>query len=163
MGTVLSPSLYFSYGQFLVYDESVDLPGCDWTEEHSAQGFARRESVVNFSTLLEFGESDVTVYRGTYVPRKEYERVVAVPFHVVTGVIVVEGVEEAMIDRRILLPPGHYRLTAAQYVIGDEEEVIELYFEPRAYPLERSEILLADEALAPPTPLVETAGIAGNA
>jgi hypothetical protein len=57
----LSPRLYFSYSQFMVFDESVRLPGCEWTDEHSAQGFARWESTVNFSTLLEFGEADVVV------------------------------------------------------------------------------------------------------
>ena len=34
----LQPRLYFSYGQFLVYDKSVAAPGCVWTE---AKGSAR--------------------------------------------------------------------------------------------------------------------------
>jgi len=45
---------------------------------------------------------------------------------------------------------------------GDEEEVIDLFFELLAKPLEQSSILLADEALNPPSPLIETAGIAGE-
>jgi hypothetical protein len=72
----LSSRFHFSYSQFLVYDASVRLPGCDWTDEHSAQGFARRESTVNFSTLLEFGLADVAVIHGAYRPTEEYERVI---------------------------------------------------------------------------------------
>jgi hypothetical protein len=33
---VLSPRLYFSYSQFMIYDETVKLPGCAWTAKHSA-------------------------------------------------------------------------------------------------------------------------------
>ena len=73
--TALSPRLYFSYSQFMVYDQSVQLPGCDWAEEHTAQGFARRESVVNFNTPLEFGYADVSVSHEAYQPQQEYQRV----------------------------------------------------------------------------------------
>jgi Competence protein J (ComJ) len=80
--TALSPRLYFSYSQFMVYDGSVQLPGCEWTEEHTAQGFARRKSVANFNTLLEFGDADVAVKREAYQPQQEYQRVIVVPFRV---------------------------------------------------------------------------------
>jgi hypothetical protein len=161
--TTLSPRLYFSYSQFMIYDQSVQLPGCDWTEEHTAQGFARRESVVNFNTPLEFGYADVAISRKGYQPQQEYQRVIAVPFRVTSGKVVVEGPEETTVERSINLPPGHYRLVAAQYVTGDDEEVIHLYFEPLSKALERSAILVADEALSPPTPLIETAKVAGEA
>ena len=157
----LLPKLYFSYSQFMVYDQSIQLPGCNWTEEHTAQGFARRESVVNFSTLREFGYANVAVSRDAYHPQREYQRVIGVPFLVTSGKVVVDGPEETTIERSFPLPPGHYRLIAAQCAIGDEEEVIDLYFEPLTKALERSIILVADEELRPPTPLIETAEIAG--
>jgi hypothetical protein len=162
--TDLSPRLYFSYNQFMVYDQNVQLPGCAWTEEHSAQGFARRESSVCFNTLLEFGYADVAVCRSAYQSKGEYERVIAVPFAVVSGNVVVEGPDEteAGNGRSVQLPLGNYRLVAAQRMTGDEEEVIDLFFELLAKPLEQSSILLADEALNPPSPLIETAGIAGE-
>lgn len=160
--TALSPRLYFSYSQFMVYDQSVQLPGCAWTDEHSAQGFARRESTVNFNTLLEFGYADVTVRRSAYQPSAEHDRVIAVPFRVASGEVLVEGPEEMDVERAFTLPPGNYRLVAAQRVTGDEEEVIDLFFEPLAELLERSAILLADDALNPPTPLLETAAVAGE-
>jgi len=167
---VLSPRLYFSYSSFLVFDGGVKLPGCDWTPEHSAQGFARRESTVNFNTLLEFGFADVAVIHGAYRPREEYERVIEVPFRVTSGKVIVGGPEETEDKRMIELPPGDYRLTAAQRVTaekgegeeGQGEEAIDVYFELLPQPLERSSVLVADEALSVPDRLLETAGVAGE-
>ena len=159
----LSPRLYFSYSQVMVYDQSVQLPGCDWTEVHTAQGFARRGSVVNFNTPLEFGYADAEVRREGYQPQREYQRVIAVPFRVTSGKVVVEGPEETTVERSISLPPGHYRLVAAQYVTADDEEVIDVYVDLLTKALEQSAVLVADEALSPPTPLIETAKMAGEA
>jgi hypothetical protein len=160
--TSLSPRLYFSYSQFLVYDQSVPLPGCAWTDRHTAQGFARRESTVNFSTPLEFGHAVVIVHHGPYRPDVAYDRVIEVPFRVKSGKILVEGPDEVDIERSFLLPPGDYRLVAAQRVTGDEEEAIDLFIEDLAKPLDRSAVLVADETLNPPASLLETAGIAGQ-
>jgi hypothetical protein len=160
----LSPRLYFSYSQFDVYDQNIRLGGCAWTDEHTAQGFARRESIVNFGTLLEFGYADVVVRRSSYEPRDDYERVIAVPILITSGRVIVHGPEETETgrERNFALPPGHYRLVAAQRVTGDDEEAIDLFFEPVTQPLEQSEVLVADDALDPPTPLIETAAIAGE-
>src|SRR5579864_7712421 len=92
--TALLPRLYFSYSQFMVYDKSVRFPGCAWTDTHSAQGFARRGSTVNFNTPLEFGHADVTVNHATYQPHEEYVRVISVPFLVTSGRVIVDGPEE---------------------------------------------------------------------
>ena len=128
MKTALSPKLYFSYSQMMVYDQDVQLPGCAWSEEHSAQGFARRESAVNFRTLLEFGYADVAFSRTTYELQPEYERVIAVPFTVTSGKVIVEGPEEIGTERSLILSAGSYRLVAAQWVTGDDEEAIDLFF-----------------------------------
>lgn len=161
----LLPRLYFSYSQFAVYDQIMPLAGCEWTDENSAQGFARRESAVNFSTLLEFGYADVVVSRSSCELRDEYERVIAVPFLVTSGRIIVEGPEETETgrERNFALPPGNYRLVVAQRITGDDGEAIDLFFEPLEKPLERSSVLVADDALTPPTPLLESAGAAGEA
>jgi hypothetical protein len=154
------PKMYFSYHQFMVFDADVRLPGCAWTPEHSAQGFARRESVVNFNTLLEFGEADVVVGE-VYQPRDDYARVIAVPFLVMSGRVIIEGPEETTRERHIDVRPGFYRLVAAQRLIGEEQQQIDLFFEPRDQPVEHSTILIADDELTPPPLLLETAGIAG--
>lgn len=146
----------------MVYDQSVRLPGCAWTDQHTAQGFARRESTVNFNTPVEFGYADVTVSRSSCEPREENDRVIAVPFRVASGKVVVEGPEETTPERSFELPPGDYRLVAAQRVIADDEESIELFFEPLAKPLQHSVVLVADEGLNPPVSLLETAGVAGE-
>jgi hypothetical protein len=159
---VLSPRLYFSYSQFMVYDQSVRLPGCEWTDRQSAQGFARRVSTVNFNTLLEFGYADVTISPGPFEPSEGYQRVIAVPFLVTSGKVVVDGPEETSVQRNFALPPGNYRLVAAQRVITEEKEAIDLFFEPLTEPLERSSILVADKALTPLTHLIENARIAGE-
>jgi hypothetical protein len=156
-------TLYFSYKQFIVYDERVRLPGCDWTDKHSAQGFARRESIVSFGTLLEFGYAETAIIRGGYQSQRKYERVIAVPFLVTSGKVIVCGPEELNDERkRFDLATGSYRLVAAQHVTGDEEEAIDLFFEPLAEPLEQSAILVADDGLNPPASLLETAGVAGE-
>jgi|ERR1039458_2679254 hypothetical protein len=156
----LQPDMHFSYSQFFVYDKSVVTPGCEWTKAHSDQGFARRDSSVAVGTLLEYGTAKVVVVMCPYKPQEEYERVIAVPFLVCSGKVVVDGPEEADIGRTFALPSGNYRLVAAQQKLGDKEEVIHLFCESVMKPLEQSEVILADEALSPPTPLIETARVA---
>lgn len=156
------PRLYFSYSQFMVYDQSEQLPGCDWTEEHTSQGFARRETTVCFGTPLEFGNADVVVTVGAYRPEAQHERVITVPFRSLSGKVTVEGPEEMDVDRAFDLPCGDYKLTAAQMILSDDEERIDLFFELVAPPLERSAIVIADEILNPPAVLLETARIAGE-
>src|SRR5213596_1432845 len=108
----LKPDLYFSYSQFFVYDESIQMPACDWTKAHSDQGFARREATVAFGTLLEFGRAKVVVVIGPYQPCEEFERVIAVPFAVVSEKVIVDGPEETETGRQrnLTLPAGNYRL-----------------------------------------------------
>lgn len=86
------------------------------------------------------------------------------PFAVASGKIIVDGPEETETgrERNFTLAPGNYRLFAAQRVTGDETEAIDLFFESVSVPLERSAILVADDALNPPTPLLETADVAGE-
>lgn len=152
--------LYFSYGQFLVYDESVSLPGCDWTPGHTDQGFARRESTVCFRTLLEFGNALVRVYLGSYIQSEGDERVIAVPFDSPTGKVLIEGPDDAPGSHSVLLEPSPYQLFASQRATGEERELISIYFRKLDEPLSHSEILVADEELNPPEQLLEDAEVA---
>jgi hypothetical protein len=151
--------LYFSYSQFFVYDQSVKVPECDWTARHFNQGFARRESSVSFGTLLEFGRAELSVRLGAFKESRDYQRVIAVPFLVTSGRIVVGGPEEFDNDRSFALKQGHYCLVAAQHVTGDDNEDIRLFLELRDSPLAHSEIIIADETLNPMMPLLETADV----
>jgi Competence protein J (ComJ) len=155
--TSLKPDLYFSYSQFYVHDASVLSRRLDWTKAHSNQGFARREKAVAFGALLEFGMAKIRVAIHPYEPREEYERVIAVPFKVTSGKIIVGSPNEthSARDRNFALPPGNYRLVAAQRVTGDDQAAIDLFFEPLAKPPKRSAILVADAGLHPPARLIE--------
>lgn len=154
--------IYFSYSQFLVSDETVELRGLAWTETHSRQGFARRPSTVSIGTILEFGTGFVSVYFGPYIGHELYERVISVPFFSPTSRVVVEGPEEypVPVDRILTLQPGYYRLFAAQQVLDDDEELIDLYFQQLDKPANSSEILVAGDDLDPPESLLEEAEIA---
>jgi hypothetical protein len=151
----ISTSIYFSYGQFQVFDRVVKRPGCEWTEQHHRQGFARRPYNVSFTTLVEYGDARVQVSIGPYRGSSSHERVIEVPFEVASGEVVVSGPEEAVRWTTMVVPPGHYRLIAAQEAVGEEEEVISLFFEGLLQPLGHSRIVVADAGLAPVLPLLE--------
>jgi Competence protein J (ComJ) len=152
------PDLYFSYAQFLVYDQEFDTPGLRWSKNHYRQGFARRDSIASFRTFLEYGKAQVSIILGAYIPNN-YSRVIAIPFQIVSGFVVVEGPEE-FDSRKTGINIGYYRLIAAQSPVEGQEDVDErivLFFEARNSPPEPSEILIADDDLDPSEPLLETA------
>ena len=157
---LLLSTMCFSYGQFLVFDHSVALPGCAWTEVHFRQGFARRERNVCFGTLLEFGHAELAVYLGPCESQDDYERVVEVPIEVSSGQVGIQGPEEVGSQRFVELKKGHYRLVAAQVVTDEEQEAIAIFFELLAKPITCSQVLVADDALDPPATLIESVEIA---
>lgn len=152
----MSPSLEFSYSQFFVYDAGLKNPACEWTEVHSRQGFARRDGVVAIGTLLEFGKAEVALNFGTPSPQS-FERVVSVPLEIKSGAIAVDGPEEIAGTRELKVENGHYRATVAQKRTDDTHEEVRIWLEKVDVPLRRSELLVVDDALDPPTDLVETA------
>jgi hypothetical protein len=163
MGRLFSEfKIYFSYNQFMVYDLSISLPGCMWTESHANQGFARRSSTVNFGTILDFGDATVKIFIGDYVKDNFHERVISVPFYSPTGEILVEGPEEhpSNLGLKVSTEPGYYKLTSAQKIVNEVQEEIELFFKKLEKPTATSEVLLADDALNPPKELLEEAEIA---
>ena len=150
--------IYISHSEFFIYDADVKYPRCKWAEGHVRQGFARRDSEIAVGALIEYGYAEVVVVYQPYSFRVEYERVITVPFRVTSGVVLIEGPEDES-DRRIDCPVGDYRLTVAQFSLDEEAEVIHLFFEPVASPIEQSSILIADKALDPTAPLIETCEI----
>ena len=148
--------IYFSYGQFIVYDISVSLPACDWSAEHTNQGFARQESNASFRTIENFGQANVSVYLNEFILKEEFQRVISVPFYSSTGKIKVEGPEE-FTNSIVIIQPGPYKLYAAQWVINEENENIELFFQKLEIPATKSEIIKADEEIKPPAELLEYA------
>ncbi len=157
---IYTGTIYFSYNQFNVFDRSVKLPGCAWTDGHYKQGFARRQRNVAFSTLLEFGHGDLAVHLAPYAEKHAYQRVIEVPIEVPSGEVVLEGPEEDPDKRTVQMPCGHYRLIAAQAVTGEDREAIDVYFERLSQPLARSRIIVADDELDPPSPLLESVEVA---
>lgn len=155
--------LEFSYSQFLVYDDLEFQPGCDWQQGHVDQGFARRDAVVSFGTLLEFGHARLSVYAGAYRRQEDHARVIAVPFRAKSGEVRIEGPDEGPDERIVRLVPGCYRVTAAQMVLQNDEqnmvfeEGIDIFFEWLEEPAQNSEVIVADEALNPPDVLLEHA------
>jgi hypothetical protein len=152
--TILS-RMYFSYYQFMIADANVQELGCKWTAAHTSQGFARRDDFVSFNTLLQFGDAIPRVVCGPVMPDSSYERAISVPLYCDTGQLQVVGIEEFDVVRHIKLDKGHYRVTAAQVVSGEEELILDIFLERLDAPLSKSVIVLADSMLSPPTELIE--------
>ena len=109
--SLLQPRLYFSYSQFFVYDSAVKGPGCLWTDAQVREGFARRESAISFGTLLEFGFADVAFRRGPFQPSEAYERVIAVPFVVFTGKVMVDDRKKSRLGGQLSCRSAIIRLS----------------------------------------------------
>ena len=167
MSLIAKSKLQFAYGQFDVFDPAVYDGGVLWTDIHSQQGFARRGSYVSFRTLSDFGTAELSVFLSSYFRHHEYQRVVEVPMLATGGIIEIEGPEEAfVIDRKIEIGPGNYRLTAAQRLTDEYDEesgsyvlMVDIFFEEVSRPLLNSRILVSDSDLSPPAVLMESAEI----
>ena len=154
--SLLDSRMYFSYSQFQVFDASIRRPGCAWTEAHSQQGFARRENNAAFGTLLDFGYARLRAYSGSYENTAQDQRVIEIPMRIPSGAVIVGGPEEFENARRLTLASGDYRLVAAQRVVNEDQEEIDLFFEKLVVPLAHSRIVIADAGLSPPETLLET-------
>lgn len=149
----------FDYTQFLVYDVSVQVPQCEWTEGHCNQGFARRESTACIGTVLQGGEADVTAFFGPFVGKENYQRIIALPFYSPEGKIIVKGLLDLYLAHVLFCRRGNYKLYVAQWIADEEHdrEGIHLFFHPQEKPITKSDIIVADEGLSPPEVLLENA------
>ena len=121
--------LRFAYSQIVIYDSVVSQPGCNWTNEHYAQGFVRREGVVCFGTLLEYGKAEVEVIYGDYAPR-DLTRVIRCPLRLESGSVCVVGPEEwpEPEDHKLALSPGMWSITCGQSILGPALPSLVLWF-----------------------------------
>lgn len=157
MRRIYKGTVPISYAQLVVYDAGVRFPACDWTQEHSEQGFARREGTLCIGTLLPHGLAELAAYETGAVPEHDYVRVIETPFHAMTGDIRVEAPDEYPTARGFRVPVGQYALTFGQTVLDEEELKVDLYFANRPTAPERSRIVVQDEDLNPPAILLEHA------
>jgi hypothetical protein len=149
----------FDHSQFLVYDVSVQVPQCEWTEGHCNQGFARRESAACIGTVLQDGQAEATAFFGPFVGQESYQRVIALPFFSPAGKIIIRGLMELYLAHVLLCRSGHYKLYIAQWVSDEENECegIHLFFHQQEKRVTKSQIIVADEGLSPPAILIESA------
>ena len=155
--------VYVSYGQIMVFDASVKLPGCLWTPEHGRQGFVRRDQTASFRTIVEYGHTPVHVHLEPFVSSPEHVCAIEVPLRVTSGAVAIGGPEEIERKNLVALPAGSYRVTCAQSGTESEGETVEIYLEKLERPLTHSRILVAGDFFdppGPPSPLVEDAEIA---
>lgn len=170
--TLSSRKLIFGYGQFIVTDAQISNCAFLWSEENMNQGFARQESVASFVTLEQFGVANLTVFLGSYPTvflggypsGKKHERVIAVPFNLVSGSLLIEGPEEAGLIEPLKVAKGAYRLVSAQTLLSaanDEEPVLalDLYLEKKEKLPDSSTIIIQDKQLNPSFPLLEFTAI----
>jgi hypothetical protein len=151
--TIAEFEIAYGYHQFYVFDNESG-PGLVATEMHFRQGFCRSLSAACFLTLDQWGIAHVKVRKDKFDDCSHLCRLISVPFFAPSGVIGIQGPEDP--------PPvlfsvgrGHFRLWVGQYLIEDEEECIEVYFEELATPAEKSEIVIKDEFLQPGPQLLE--------
>lgn len=152
-----SSFMSFSYGQFLVCDATVEGPELEWTDNHSAQGFARSDRQVCFATMIDAGVMDLAIYVGPFASDAQDERVIQVPFSTTSSKVTIGGLPGMHPVVTISLWKGDYRLVAAQHVLNEDSIAVSVYFERCDQPLLKSQILLADDRLTPPIPLLELA------
>lgn len=158
---MIGPSeMYFSYGQFMVYDRSERSPGSLWTEAHVAQGFIRRPYSIGFGTILEYGRASVRIFLRELTDLDTYERIVRVPIELRTGVMQIDGPEEHPTRRSVQLDAGHYQICVAQRVIDSDSEAIDIFIVPCNSAANQSQIVLADSHLTLLHELVETGDVA---
>ncbi|MBK9164971.1 MAG: hypothetical protein IPM21_13900 [Acidobacteria bacterium] len=145
----------FSYNQFVVFDSGIEVPGNEWTEDHSNQGFSKNASSVSFGTLLDFGYAHVQVFDRQYELNSEDSRVIEVPFYTESGTVHVEGPEENE-PNAVSVEPGQYLLTAAQKANFDDETLfVCLHFKKAEPGIAKSRIIVQDDDLNPPVRLLE--------
>jgi len=163
---LLTSRMDFSYNQFMVFSADLDLAelAMDWTQEHVDQGFARRKSIVSFSTITQYGQADLNVYLARFEDTASYQRVIAVPFYSPIARVVICGPEEVGSEHFLTVETGYYRLIEAQKLLQPHEYTgdlghiaVDLYFELVEKPLETSQIIVCDSMLSPPRDLLEYA------
>jgi hypothetical protein len=110
--------MVFSYWQFVVFDASeTESPPLDLTFD---QGFSRLTHAAAFRTIIQDGTADLSVILGK--PMGQYDRVISVPIHVISGAVLIEGPEEVGETTPIQIAVGWYRVIASQRIANSDNE-----------------------------------------
>jgi hypothetical protein len=155
--------IYYSYGQICASDEALEPASTImWTKDQNAQGFSRGHFEVDFATLYDFGWAQFQVFKGPFRKLRPYHRAILTSIHVPSAVLYVNGPDEGYDFRPFKLEAGHYEIACAQESLGGGDDhspegilLIHMFLTKIAGPLSKSHILIADERLHPPEPLIE--------
>jgi hypothetical protein len=145
-----------SYGQVAVFQQRLRNPFNDWRDEHVRQGFSWRPGSVSFRTMDD-GRMSVEVGRGSPLPDEDAVRVIRVPFTIdETGEVEVATIGQGV---SLALKPGEYSLVFEHGRRPGGPMWSRLYWEQVQTPV-KAQILKADFALSPETPLLMEADAA---
>lgn len=148
---LLSFETAIMYSLISVFNANMVNPFNDWTETHAHQGFAWRTESVSFGLINDPIEAIVRVNVGGEIkPQSGAERAIVVPFTVVApGKVEIAGLDRG---EKVDLNIGTYALLFETAKIDEERAWINLTFVPSEQTDPR--ILIKDEALTPPNPLL---------
>lgn len=144
-------TLDLRHGQLDLFDPALEQPFNSWQLEHVMQGFAWRAESVSFRTL---GSGETAIEIGVaerWAVRPDTRRAVLVPFRVGPSGAVRVASPEA--HRDIPMPAGRYALLFETH--GDPAWA-GLTFVPDD--ATEARVLLADDGISPPDPLLMEAG-----
>lgn len=121
--------IFVSHGIIFLYDTSEKAPGNDWTEQHQEQGFARRASAINVSTLVENAWARLS--QGASDEMSGCERIVSCSLFSTSGTVGFSSVDPGgpVIWRG---HPGWVRITLGQSYSHEGEELEFVYFAEEA-------------------------------
>ncbi|MGH8223511.1 MAG: competence protein ComJ [Woeseiaceae bacterium] len=140
--------LYVTYQQVSLFDSSLERPFNSWEDKHVNQGFSWRSSSVSFATLEPDGTIEIEVTANeAAVPTAGVIRAIVVPFRPPET----EPLELATIteSHRLRAPAGTVGVFFEAGIGGDRSRY-RVTFLTGSDALE-PQILVADDALAPPT------------
>jgi len=146
----------YSYNQILVFDSLESTPGCQWSDAHWQQGFARRNSIVSFATLDQAGTAALSIVEDAG-QEEGVVRAIQTSLDVPSGKVCIEGVDEYPISRYVKLIPGVYRVTASQR--RDSSRLAIFLSFSHSSQFVPSLIIKADSLLNPRGELLETSDI----
>jgi hypothetical protein len=160
----MSGIVYVSHGLLFVYDPSVAEPGCEWSNIHESQGFARRMDCVNFACPLQDAKLSLSISREAFGLADWMARATAVSVFSSSARLRIDSVGDSEENALFvdLGRQGWQRVTFAVGAEADEERVLRGSVFAIPDTEERpSEILKADAWIAnAPVPLVEVASVA---
>ncbi|MCG3132764.1 MAG: hypothetical protein FLDDKLPJ_03630 [Phycisphaerae bacterium] len=157
-----SMDILVSYSSIVIADTSLDRMFNDWSDAHVRQGFSWRQGSVSFGTFDSIDMLLEVQIVADWKPRDDALRIIQVPFAVNgSGTLLIDSLG---MEHYVSVPVGEYCLIYEHGLLrgpgvgkvkSDEKLWGLLTFIPGDIP--EPKIVLADEELDPPNPLVMTA------